>query len=334
MPSDASRLAQAVAALEGRCAPFRAAALRAAEELGASLRDHDGAPASGRRALEASFGQLGGAHLDLSQLAALLEAPEPQGGDLPRVMRAAAAVMQELAGFRLEPVVLAPGEPLAAAVGDALARLGRAFGAAHAVALARSGRYQRGLHHPWLGAYPFADWTHAERMLAPPLVVSLAGADLKAGALEDFLDGSVKLALVVRDGVAPSAALVRLVTPGLYVVQTHDGAQLSDLAARDGPGVVAWVPESSAAFVHDPAAGATLPARLQVLHMPPGPRRRLGGRSASQLAEERAQLDTLAQLGAPVPAAAPAASNDPVDRLTDWILRQAALDGAGREVQG
>jgi hypothetical protein len=138
----------------------------------------------------------------------------------------------------------------------------------------------------------------------------------------------------VRDDVAPPAPLVRLLTPGVYLAQTHDGSQMTQLAARPGPGVLAWVPASAAAFVHDPGAGPSLGARLQMLANPPAPRRGLGGQSAAQLAEELHQLEAIAGLAALGGAAVQpgvASSQNPVDRLAAWILNQSGPPDATAE---
>jgi hypothetical protein len=226
-------------------------------------------------------------------------------------------------------VELPAGGSLADAVGRALARLGRAFGAAHVVALARSGRYDRAEHEPWLQGYPFARWNRHERQLVPPVIVSLAGADLRPGGLAEFLDGYVKLVLVVRDDVAPPAALVRLITPGTWLAQSHDGSELSGLAAHPGSGVLAWVPVGAAAFVHDPAASPVLSARIQLRSDPSPPRKGLGGLSARQLAEELRQLEAIAGLAvAGTTATIQGTSSDPADRLAAWMLSQATLAGA------
>jgi len=131
--------------------------------------------------------------------------------------------------------------------------------------------------------------------MAPPLVVELDGSDLRAAALSEFLDGSQKIVLLVR-GEAPPAALVRLVTPRTFVLQTSDVAELSRVAGFAGPGVAALVPESAARFVHDPARGAHLHQRITVLSLPKNRScDRLGDLSGFQQTEELGQLEALAQ---------------------------------------
>ena len=170
--------------------------------------------------------------------------------------------------------------------------------------------------------------------MAPPLVVNVDGCDLRAAGLAEFMDGLEKLVLVVRNESTP-VPLVRLITPGTFVQQTVDPADLSMLASWNGPGVAGLVPESAARFIHDPGAGADAGARLRVSSLPEDRRRKpVGGVSVSQQSEELLQLKSLAgQMGAtqtaePVVVGAPA-SSDPVDKLAAWLLSQANLKNIG-----
>jgi hypothetical protein len=102
------------------------------------------------------------------------------------------------------------------------------------------------------------------------------------------------------------------------------------MAAWDGPGIVAIVPARTARFVHDPAAGAALAARLVVSEIPElDHRRRTGAFTVAQQNEELEQLRALQSAASAVPAATalPAASADPVDKLAAWLLQQADLSG-------
>ncbi len=236
------------------------------------------------------------------------------------------------AGTDLYRVTVPPGGVPAAAVAQALAHAGRAFGAARAVELARTGHYRAADHDAWFETFPFARWNRAERRIAPPLVVEVEGGDAQAGGLEGFLDGELKLVLVVREP-APPAPLVRLVTPGVLVVQTADPAELDRLATFEGPAVAALVPDSAARFVHDPAGGPTPAERITVAHVPDEPRASIGRYGVFQQIEELRQLGALA-----VPAAArtsPSADGsapeavEPADKLAAWLLRQANLSDLG-----
>jgi hypothetical protein len=243
------------------------------------------------------------------------------------------------AGDSLFRVELEPGGDLRLAVAHALAYAGRAFAAAQVVARIRAGRAKEGDTPATHEGFPFRRWNRAERQIAPPLVVELDGADLHPAGLADFLDGAVKIVLVVRGAMAP-AALVRLVTPGVWVAQTDDPSTVEALAAVPGPAIAALVPEGAARFVHDPAGGATLRERLRVDFIPEtGEMHALGGLSAFQLAEELAWLRELATAPAagpaPVTETAPAAGpglaiGDPpdaqVEKIAAWLVRQSGLE--------
>jgi hypothetical protein len=115
------------------------------------------------------------------------------------------------------------------------------------------------------------------------------------------------------------------------VAQTTDEAVVRRLASWDGPGIVGLMPGNTARFVHDPAAGTALAARLVIDEIPSlDHRKRTGGFSVAQQHEELEQLRALqaaaAVAGEPaVPAAA--ASADPADKLAAWLLQQADLSG-------
>jgi hypothetical protein len=169
--------------------------------------------------------------------------------------------------------------------------------------------------------------------------VELDGADLHVGGLADFLDGGFKLVLVVR-GESPPASLVRLITPGVLVVQTDQPDDLTLLKEWSGPAVAALVPETAARFIHEPVRDEK-PARLRVERVPEDPPRvALGGLTAFQQEEELRQLASLAERG-PVAAAANGTADlaaigagaggstgptnaDPAGALAAWLLQQAA----------
>lgn len=331
----------ALEALRGATSAFLSALATAADEIRSYLAIRQ-STLDGRAArLRAELGPFGERHVDAERLAALVLS-EPEAD--PRALEAmgrALDTLTELAGRGedLFLVQVAEGGSLQESIAAALGEIGRVFGAARVVYEARAGRHPLGGHVESLARLPFSRWTRGERRLAPPLVVTVRGSDLRAGSLSEFLDGRQKIVLVV-EGDCPPAPLVRLVTPGTFVLQTHDGSGLDRLAGWGGPGVAALLPESAARFVHDPAAGAAPWDRLAITSMPEGaPRRAIGGLSALQQAEE---LDLLRALGTkpagappatePAGAAAPVAataSADPVESLAAWILRQADLSDLG-----
>jgi hypothetical protein len=350
---------RAAMALEAMALPrerFRAAVVGAVEEVRAFLDAHrpayDGA-LTNKAAVE--LGAFAGGRIDAARFGAVFTGGAPLDAfSLSRVE----AALHELsriacAGAALFRTELHAHSDLHLVVAHALSSVGRAFGAAQAVELIRSGRWDPEAHSALLEPFPFRRWNRAERQIAPPLVVELDGAALHAGGLAEFLDGAQKVVLIVREP-APPAALARLVTPGVFVMQTADPAELARAGAFDGPAVAALVPETAARFVHDPAAGDTLAARLTVQHWPVASEvKPLDGYSAFAQGEELALLRALAAppapaaapetpattaaadassaaegpapaVDAPSPPAAPAA--DPVDQLAGWLLRQAGMD--------
>jgi hypothetical protein len=167
-------------------------------------------------------------------------------------------------------------------------------------------------------------------MAAPPIVAVVNGADLHAAELSELLDGTQHIVLVV-EGSCPPAALVRLITPGTFVLQTTDARGLDRFRDFRGPAIAALVDDQAACFAHDPARGSALWQRLEIWQQPaPVARKRIGGLSARQQAEDVAQLLAMAtqpafsesKLGDLVPAGANA-----VDRLTDWLLTESGLSG-------
>lgn len=335
MPSD-ERIAEALAALRKPREAFRSAVSASDEEVRAYRLTRSGRvdPA---RSLERELGEFARGRIDAERLGALLavaEAPDPLAD---RLMDVAHAVFQEVVGAdeRAFVIRVPPGGDLRDAVRDALASLGRAFGVAHAVERARSRRYDPDHDHALLHAYPFHRWSARERRLAPPLVVHVEGGDLRAAALSEFLDGGVKLVLVVEGKVAP-APLARLVAPEAFVGQAVDVGAASALAGYEGPGVVALTEPGAGgvAFVHDPAGGARSWERLQVAD---------DRTSLLALADEldrrgrvpgaAADLRHLLELAAPPAGDRPSGDGagpedaDPADRLAAWLLARTDLAG-------
>ncbi len=307
---------------------FRSALASTIESLRASL-DEETDAGEGTQALGADLGSFAAGRIDPSRFEALTAREtvvvEPATKDR---VRQAFEVLTHLAARRngLFRVIVEPGAGLVPTVTGALAEIGRAFGAARVVDLSRTGRYREEDHAGWLQAYPFARWNAAERAIAPVLVVHVNGEDLHAEGLADVLDGASKLVLVVR-GDAPPAPLARLVTPGVFVLQTHDEKDLARFADWQGCGIAALVDGDAATFVHDPDAGETARERLTISSLPKEPPARpLGDWSAWQLEEGLKHLETLASCsGAGLAGSDGEAPSDPVDKLAAWLLTQADL---------
>lgn len=327
MPSD-PRVEQVLGLVAGAQARVRASVATAADQVGDYLDSHR-EPASAGQEVSARLGRFAAGRVNESRFTSLFEPDTVAPGGLEPMERAAAVLAEVLAQDNASIQTLPCGGNLGRLVEDLLARTGRAFGAALLFQAARSGAYRPDQHDRLLEGLPFARWNRSERQLAPPLVVLLDGADARAEGLAPFLDGGVKVVLLL-DPPVPPAPLVRLITPGVFVMQTAEEADLTRFMAFDGPGVAALVPETAARFIHDPAGGAMLAQRLTIQHLPTEPpRAAVGGCSAWQQREELTQLALLADLAAaqpsPVRGNAATAGEQSVDALASWLLAQAGL---------
>jgi hypothetical protein len=150
----------------------------------------------------------------------------------------------------------------------------------------------------------------------------------------------VRIALVVR-APAPPAALVRLIAPGVLVLQTSEASRLDLLARSTTPAVAALMPAGCAELVHDPHGGARLDERLTIALPPSDAPEVLGWRSARQSLDEVAQLAALAELCAaardvavvvvpPLPeGSAHGNGSGAVDVVASWMLAQAGFTTGG-----
>ena len=323
MPSD-TPLSLALGSVAHRIAAFRSALVAAHERAEALLAAGGGGE---RAALQ--LGPFARGHIDAGRLAALRESNEVLDAVSRGRVKRATAVLAELIGDedRIFAANVRPGGDLHDTVANALAHLGRGFGAALTVGLVRVGLYAGAQHDRLEAEYPFASWAKRERTVAPPLVVRVDGADVHAAALADVLDGSVHIVLVV-EGRCPPAALVRLITPGVLVLQTRDSTGLDRFADYDGPAIAAIVGADAATFLHDPACGNAPWQRLRIWERRKEPCKRIGGWSGRQQQDELDQLEALATRprlsDTPVEALAPG-SGDPVGRLASWLLESGGI---------
>src|SRR5699024_9036906 len=115
-------------------------------------------------------------------------------------------------------VAVPAGSDLRDVVRNALAARGRVFAVARGAEQIRSGRGRSEAADEQAG-FPFRLWNRAERQIAPPLVIEVEGGDLLVPGLAEYLEGGVKIVLVVKQP-APCASLSRLIAPHVFVQQT------------------------------------------------------------------------------------------------------------------
>lgn len=201
---------------------------------------------------------------------------------------------------------------------DALAISGRAFAAAYLVELIRAAREDQPKDQTLLGPMAPDRWTRAERLVAPPLVVRVSGNDLRVGGLEDLLQGNQKIVLLV-EGIAPPAALVRLVSPGVFVMQCRSVEDLARFTAAQTPAIAAVMGEPAALFTYEDG-------KLEVSYLPAeAPRRPLRVSTAFRQREDLAWLQQLQQMHGFLAEEASESlveTVEPGDKLAAWLLRQ------------
>lgn len=334
MPSDELK-GRALEALRDRIEAFRSAVAATVEEVRVLLAGQRQQAGGGERTA-AELGGFAAGRIDHDRFAALFAGGETLDAAAVERVEAALETMAAVleAGDDAFLCRVEPGADLRDVVRGALARTGRAFGAARAVEAVRQGTEPGTAFAAGLGP---ERWTRTERVVAPPLVIDVDGADLRPAALADWLEGGQAFVLLVRRP-APPAALARLVTPGTLIVQTTDAEGLDALHGWDGPAAMAVAPEGAAEFAYLPAghprgAGQQADAgTLTVTTLPEGGVRSLGALSAARQEADLALLRMLADAaaGRVASAAAPAgAAVDPADRLAAWLIRQAEIPTPG-----
>lgn len=353
MPADAGTTAILEALGPAREA-FHSAAVGLTEELEGMLEVQERATAAGADLLAAELGPFAAGRIDTEALATLLAGVETVPEAATPVVRRALEVLSEVAeegDGPAEPEVdpelrsgavfvdVRSGGDLRDAVRDALTRAGRLFGAARAADLARTGRFQPE-HETLFDGLPFRRWTPRERRLAPPLVVRVDADDLRPSGLGDFLDGSQTVVLRVDGPAPPPAALARLVTPGVMVLQTTDPAAVEALVRFDGPAVAAVFEKGAeiVSFLHDPRGGSLPWERITLEGTPDEVRARFEGRrwkerSREDDVEHLVELATARATMAPVGGAAgaeeaPGRDAATADRLAAWLLARTDLGGS------
>lgn len=334
MPSD-ERMEVALRALAGPIEKYRSAVITTAEEVRGFLASHQSADENRDQNVAVSLGKFAASRIDIDRFAALLNNPSGEDPAMLEKVEGAYKILSEIAsgGDDLYRLDIKPGGRLGDAVSARLSEVGRAFAAGRVAGMATVGSYNAGQNNKLLGPLEFQSWNSAERQIAPPLAVEVDGADVRAGELAEFLDGNMKIVLVVRGESSP-APLVRLITPSTFVLQTADEAGLDRFAEFEGPAIAALVSEQAARFIHDPGSAEKGGQRLQVTHVPEeAPKKPVGGISVRQQSDELAQLKTLAAVSGVVteaaedvePVAEQMISDHPVDKLAAWLISQADL---------
>lgn len=338
MPSDQGAM-RALEALADRTTAFRAALTTARDEMREHLESHRGVERDRAQSAALALGAFAAGRIDTQRFGTLLADERVLSPEAATTLAACADVLDDLLarGDALFVHRMPSGGLLRGKVDAVLAEVGRAFAAARVFQSVRRGAPTLPAHVSMLRDFPFALWSRAERDLAPPLVIQLDGADLRAEHLVEYLDGAVRIALVV-DGPASPAPLVRLIAPSVLVLQTSDAAALDALHRATGPAVAALLPVGCAELLHDPRAGARLDERLTINRPATTSRgEALGWRSARQALDEVAQLEALAEVCRAardvsvvvVPPLGSGGQNGEgsVDAVAAWLLTQAGFGG-------
>ncbi|MEE4216857.1 MAG: hypothetical protein V2I48_04560, partial [Xanthomonadales bacterium] len=178
-----------------------------------------------------ALGHFAKGHVDVERFSAFSKKSSRVDTEAEKPIRAARDVLNRLLHESDELFVLrlAEGDNLATLVDHRLAVIGLAFAAAHVVDLAKRGKYRDEEHSLMLEGLRWANWSRAERALAPGLIVELPGTEFVPAQLAPYLDAGMKIVFVV-DGDAPAAAMARLVTPGVFVQQAIGDASLEAFA--------------------------------------------------------------------------------------------------------
>jgi hypothetical protein len=323
------RATLALKALKGSIEAYRSAIALAAERIESHLATITDDPDHSREAVK--LGDFAADRIDVERFSALWG----QGAALDEFERALLGRARDLLReYQKVPEAkfvhdVPTGGRINLVLANSFAEFGRPFGATLTAELVRSGRYDAAEHGVLLHGLPRHRWNRAERAVAPPMVLTVDGADLWAGEAAQYLDGNQKIVLLVRTP-APPAALVRLITPGTMVVQTSNAETFTSALKHDGPVVVALMPEGAAEFVHLPDPSLPLHERLTITSPPQGPRKSLQSWSTWSQEQEWLQLQAMAAAPAlPVAVGANGAGADPADRLAGWLLSQAHLTPKG-----
>ena len=336
MPSDARTRGVLDTLVEQRTR-YRSAISAAHDQMAGYLAAHRARTQGHAQTAAKELGRFAAGRIDAERFGAVFTNTHVLSAEITERVERLVGVLAELLaeGDDLFTCDIAPGGDLRGGVERTIANAGRVFGAVLAFQALKTGVYRPERHDADVAAFPFARWNRTERLLGLPLVVEVDGADVRAEALAEYLDGRVAVVLVVRGPSSP-APLVRLITPGTLVMQTSDVTELSQLSSRDGPAIAALVSDAAARFVAGPRASRSMQPSLRITHVPAGPPvQPLGTRSVWQQLEELGQLKTLERAAAvtgetataPLGAVQASVHGPTVEQLAGWLLAEAGLDG-------
>ncbi len=327
MPSD--NLTELVlASLEGPRTAFASSLSTAAEQVRGTLAGLSADVGERNDLLKTQLGGFASGRINIEKFSSFADGQKSVDAGAVPTLKNAQAVLMELseAGKALNQVKIGADKSVRCGVRRGLEKIGRAYGAARCIELAKAGTYNDAEHGKMLKGLPFADWNQAERAMAPPLVVHVNGRGLHPSSLSEFMDGGVKLVLLI-DGPCAPAVLARLIAPGTFVMQSEDVAAIDQLAAWDGHGIAAIVPPGAATFTYQPAAGKSIADALKIDNQPDesciSP---LGSLSAPQQKEDLDLLSALTGATATPQEDSEASPVNPVDQLAAFLLNKANLE--------
>ncbi len=327
MPSD--NLTELVlAGLEGPRNAFTSNLSAAAEQVRGTLAGLSADVETRNDLLKTQLGGFAAGRINIEKFSTFADGQKSVSAAAVPALKAAQQALLEMveAGKELNKVRVAAGKNVRCGVRRGLKKVGRAFGAARVIEMAKAGTYNEAEHGHMLEGLDFGEWNPAERAMAPPLVVHVNGRSLHTAALSEFMDGGVKLVLLI-DGPCSPAVLARLIAPGTFVMQCEDASAVDKFAEWNGHGVVAIVPPGSAAFTFAPIAGQSLADSLTITALPDDAN--LSPLGSMSVKQQAAELELLAALtGAN---ATPQEENDappanPVDQLAAFLLNKANLE--------
>jgi hypothetical protein len=321
MPSD-NRILDAVKTVARERDAFRSALAAALEQVRGIMAAGNHVEAAPER-VGHELGAFAAGRIQFDRFADIAtQESKPKKAELNTIRHAQQLLAATLAmGDELHILDAPEKSDLAAIVHEALATSGRAFAAAYAIERIRTGRDAQASEETLLAPLMPERWTRAEREIAPPLVVRVDGSDLNVSGFADLLQGAQKIVLLV-DGSAPPAALARLISPHVFVMQCRAIEDLAKLSDVDGPAIAAVINEPAAVFTWNRVTLAVdnLPAEL--------PKRPLRTATIARQREDLEWLKVLAKLltQKEVPAAIETSEPaQPGDKLAAWLLRQVEM---------